>query len=281
MRYRFIAVEKANYPITVLCRVLRVSRSGFYDWCHRTPDAERVALLGRVRRIHERKRRSYGSRSMATALTREGVTTGRDKARRLMREAGVECKQRRRFKATTDSAHDLSVAPNRLQRRFDVERPNRVWVADITAIWAVTHWLYLAAVLDLFDRQLVGWAVAGHMRGTLVSSALAMAVGRRRPGPGLLHHSDRGCQYAAAGYRRELDRQRMVASMSRKGDCWDNAVMERFFGSLKSEWLDGQVHRTADEVRRDVIDYIEIEYNGDRSHSTLGMRTPREMGAVA
>ncbi len=261
--------------------MLKVSRSGFYDWRGRSPGPERVALIGRVRRIHKRKRRAYGSRNMATALTREGVATGRDKARRLMREAGVECRQRRRFKATTDSAHDLSVAPNRLQRRFDVDRPNRVWVADITAIWAVTHWLYLAAVLDLFDRQLVGWAVAGHMRGTLVRSALAMAVGRRRPGPGLLHHSDRGCQYAAADYRRELDRHRMVASMSRKGDCWDNAVMERFFGSLKSEWLNGQAHRCADEVRRDVIDYIEIEYNGDRPHSTLGMRTPREMVAVA
>lgn len=274
-------MEKANYPVTVLCRVLRVSRSGFYDWCRRAPAPGRVALIGRVRRIHQRKRRSYGSRRMAVALTREGIPTGRDKARRLMHEARIECRQRRRFRVTTDSAHEDPVAPNRLRRRFDVPRPNRVWVADITAIWAVNQWLYLAAVLDLFDRQIVGWALAGHMRGALVRSALQMAVGRRQPAPGLMHHSDQGCQYAGADYRQLLRQYGMVASMSRRGDCWDNAVMERFFGSLKSEWLDGQAYTTAAGVRRDVIDYIEIEYNSDRPHSTLGMRTPREMGAVA
>lgn len=265
----------------MLCRVLGVSRSGFYDWCRRAPDPGRVALIGRVRRIHRHKRRSYGSRRMAVALTREGERTGRDKARRLMREARIECRQRRRFRVTTDSDHDAPVAPNRLQRRFTVGRPNRVWVADITAIWGVNDWLYLAAVLDLFDRQVVGWALAGHMRGALVRSALEMAVGRRRPPSGLLHHSDQGCQYAAADYRQLLRQQGMVASMSRRGDCWDNAVMERFFGSLKSEWLHGQAYTTATEVRRDVIDYIEIEYNSDRPHSTLGMQTPREMGAAA
>lgn len=157
-----------------------------------------------------------------------------------MREAGVECRQRRRWRCTTDSNHGRTVAPNRLQLEFRVAEPNRVWVADLTAIWALQGWLYLAAVLDLHDRQLIGWAMAGHMRTELALEALNMAMGRRRPPRGLIHHSDRGSQYAAGEYRARLDEHDLLASMSRKGDCWDNAVMERFFGSLKSEWTNSQ-----------------------------------------
>jgi len=193
-----------------------------------------------------------------------------------MRAAGVECRQRRRWRCTTDSNHGQPVAPNLLQRQFEVPEPNRTWVADITAIWTLEGWLYLAGVLDLHDRQLVGWAMAGHMRTELVLEALDMALGRRRPGPGLIHHSDQGSQYAARVYRKRLNEHHALPSMSRRGDCWDNAVMERFFGSLKSEWTSTQRYATRAEARRDVIEYIEMHYNADRLHSTLGYITPRE-----
>lgn len=275
-------MEKASYPITVLCRVMQVSRSGFYDWCRRDGcDLERQRLIERVRAIHRHKRGSYGSRRMARALQREGCPVGRYQARSLMREAGVECRQRRRWRSTTDSNHGRAVAPNRLQRQFQVAAPNRVWVADLTAIWTLEGWLYLAAVLDLHDRQLIGWAMAGHMRMELAVSALEMALGRRRPPPGLIHHSDRGSQYAAGEYREKLAQHSLLASMSRKGDCWDNAVMERFFGSLKSEWTSAQHYTTRAQARRDVIDYIEMHYNSDRLHSTLGYITPRERELAA
>jgi len=220
---------------------------------------------------------------MALALQREGFQVGRYRARSLMREAGVECRQRRRYRSTTDSRHGCPVAPNLLDRQFEVDEPNRAWCADITAIWTLEGWLYLAAVIDLHDRQVVGWAMAAHMRTELVTQALTMAVGRRRPAPGLLHHSDQGSQYASHEYRRALEAQEMIASMSRKGNCWDNAVIERFFGSLKTEWTDDRRYLTVEQARRDVIHYIELEYNSDRFHSTLGNLTPRqmEMGAAA
>ena len=226
--------------MAVLCRVMQVSRSGFYGWRRRGPDDQRRALLHEVREIHRRKRGSYGSRRMARELRRRGYDVGRYQARSLMQEAGVAARQRRRWRHTTDSEHSLPVAPNLLSRQFMVAEPNRVWVADITAIWTLEGWLYLAAVLDLHDRQLVGWAMADHMRTPLVLDALEMAVGRRQPERGLLHHSDRGSQYASHEYRGTLVRHGFQASMSRKGNCWDNAVMERFFGSLKSEWLADQ-----------------------------------------
>lgn len=260
-----------------LCRVMAVSHSGFYDWRRREPEAHRVYLIERVKAIHRRKRGYCGSRQMALALQREGHRVGRCQARALMREAGTRCRQRRRFRATTDSAHSEPIAPNRLGRQFTVAHPNQVWVADITAIWTLAGWLYLAAVMDLHDRQIVGWAMAGHMRASLAHEALNMAIGRRRPQPGLMHHSDRGVQYAAQSYRQLLSAHGFVASMSRKGNCWDNAVMERFFGSLKSEWTDGQRYLTREQARRDVIEYIEMEYNSCRGHSSLADRTPREV----
>lgn len=198
-----------------------------------------------------------------------------------MRAAGVECRQRRRWRCTTDSNHSPAVAANRLQRQFQVSLPNRVWVADLTAIWTLEGWLYLAAVLDLHDRQLVGWAMAGHMRTELALEALEMALGRRRPPQGLIHHSDRGSQYTASAYRDKLDQQGLSASMSRKGNCWDNAVMERFFGSLKSEWTSTRRYTTREQARHDIIEYIEMHYNSHRLHSTLGYIPPREQKPVA
>lgn len=174
-----------------------------------------------------------------------------------------------------------AIAPDRVQRQFQVAEPDRVWVADITAVWTLEGWLYLAAVLDLFDRRVVGWALAEHMRTELPLSALAMALGRRQPSDGLIHHSDRGSQYAAQRYRETLEHHGLLASMSRKGNCWDNAVMVRFFGSLKSErsaarWLSGQRYLTQQQAREDIVYYIETEYNSNRLHSTLGYLTPQE-----
>jgi len=260
---------------------MQVSRSGFYAWRCRSPDDHHQALLHEVREIHCQKRGSYGSRRMARELRRRGYNVGRYQARSLMQEAGVEARQRRRWRHTTDSEHRLPVAPNLLNRQFMVADPNQVWVADITAIWTLEGWLYLAAVLDLHDRQLVGWAMADHMRTQLVLDALEMAVGRRQPERGLLHHSDRGSQYASHEYRGTLVRHGFQTSMSRKGNCWDNAVMEHFFGSLKSEWLADQRYASRQAARRDVIDYIEMEYNSCRLHSTLGYQTPREIELAA
>lgn len=267
--------------MALLCRVMQVSRSGFYDWRRRGPDDHRQALHREVRETHRRKRGSYGSRRIAKELQRRGYEVGRYQARSLMREAGVEAKQRCRWRHTTDSEHSLPVAPSLLNRQFLVSESNRAWVADITAIWTLEGWLYLAAVLDLHDRQLVGWAMAGHMHTQLVLDALEMAVGRRQPKSGLIHHSDRGSQYASHDYRSTLDRHGFQTSMSRKGNCWDNAVMERFFSSLKSEWLADQRYGARQAVRRDVIEYIEMEYNSCRLHSTLGYRTPRDIELAA
>lgn len=262
--------------MTELCRVLAVSRSGYYAWRQREPDPVRQDKLARVKAIGQRKRGSYGSRRMAKALQREGLRVGRYQARGLMREAGVVCRQRRRWRATTDSRHGEAIAPDRVQRQFQVAEPDRVWVADITAVWTLEGWLYLAAVLDLFDRRVVGWALADHLRTELPLSALAMALGRRQPPEGVIHHSDRGSQYAAQRYRETLEHHGLLASMSRKGNCWDNAVMERFFGSLKSEWLSGQRYLTRRQAREDIVYYIEMEYNSNRLHSTLGYLTPQE-----
>lgn len=264
-----------------MCRVMGVSRSGFYAWRHRRPDERRQLLRQEIRDIHDQKRGSYGSRRMAKALQRRGYIVGRHQARSLMQEANVTCRQRRRHRHTTDSDHGLPVAPNLLMRQFTVPEPNQAWVADITAIWTLEGWLYLAAVLDLYDRQVIGWAMADHMKASLTLDALEMAVGRQRPGKGLIHHSDRGSQYASRAYRERLDQNGFQASMSRKGNCWDNAVMERFFGSLKSEWLDGQRYWTRQAARRDVVIYIEMEYNSCRLHSTLGYQAPREIKKMA
>lgn len=277
--------EKANHSVALMARVLGVSRSGFYDWCRRGSyrNIERECRIDAVKALHRAKRGSLGSRRMATRLQRQGYSVGRYQARSLMRDAGVVCRQRRRFRATTDSNHRYPVAPNRLARDFDVVTPNTVWCADITAIWTHAGWLYLAAVLDLCDRQVVGWAIADHMRTQLTLDALDMALGRRRPRPGLLHHSDRGSQYAAGNYQARLRLHKIVPSMSRKGNCWDNAVMERFFGTLKSEWADSQRYISHAQAEHDIIRFIEIEYNSDRDHSTLGYQTPREteLAAVA
>ena len=256
---------------------MKVARSGYYFF-KAGPLAARgnhdTRLIVEVRALHKQSKGSYGSRRISKALKIKGHNAGRYKARTLMKKAGVKCRQRRRFRVATDSKHSMPIAGNKLGRKFTVSIPNRVWAADITYLWTQEGWLYLAAIIDLFSRRVVGWSMADHMRDELVMRALNMAVKVRRPNKGLLHHSDRGVQYASANYQDLLDKSGLTVSMSRKGNCWDNAVMERFFGSLKTERTDGENYKSHAQARADVIDYIENFYNKERLHSTLNYLSP-------
>jgi transposase InsO family protein len=266
------------YPVTVLCRVMRVSRSGFYDYLKRFKlgpdnDPDEEGLKSRVRQIFNQSKGSYGSRRISKQLKNEGHAVGRFKARRLMRYLGLKAKAPRRYKVTTNSRHGFQVAPNVLNRQFDVPAPNKAWTADISYVWTLEGWLYLAIVMDLYSRQIVGWAMNKRMKAQLTLDALAMAYWRRKPPQGLVHHSDRGSQYACSDYRKRLNQYGMTASMSRKGNCWDNAPTERFFGSLKTERLRLCRFATRKAARIEVVDYISY-YNALRLHSTLGYVSP-------
>lgn len=278
MRYDFIRQERKAYPVTILCKVMEVSRNSFYDYIHRIQapdDPEETALKGRILAIFKAHRSQYGSRRIVKQLKDEGHQIGRYKVQRLMRELGLKAKSPKRYKVTTDSRHSFPVAPNLLNRKFDVDTPNRVWTTDITYVWTFEGWLYLAVVLDLYSRQVVGWSMDKRMKKQLALDALAMAYWRRKPLPGLLHHSDRGSQYACHEYRKRLEQYGMVASMSRKGNCWDNAPTERFFRSLKSERLSGYRFVTRRSAEIQILDYISY-YNSIRLHSTIGYKTPFE-----
>ena len=283
MRYAFIQRERPRYPLTVLCQVLQVSRSGYYVFLKKAPTASDHAVLAQVRRLHLASRRSYGQRRLCRALRAEGMLVGRWRTRTLMQRAGVSVKgQRPWVPRTTESAHALAVAPNHLNRQFIVTAPNRVWGSDMTYLPTQDGWLYLAVVVDLFSRKIVGWALASTMEASLVVTALTMAIGRRHPPPGLLHHSDRGSQYASEAYQALLQRHQMVGSMSRRGNCWDNAVVERVFRSVKHEGLDETAKaQPAATVKATVIDYMEMFYNSHRFHATLGYLSPNVFEAQA
>ena len=276
--------EKANYPVTLMCRVLGVSRSGLYAWSRRGPSTRRAAdarLCQQVRRIHADSRTTYGSPRVHRALRREGVRVGRKRVERLMRESGLRGRIRRRFRRTTDSNHHLPVAPNVLNREFAVDAPDRVWAGDITYIRTGNGWGYLAVILDLHSRMVVGWALADHMRTELVDAALTCALGKREPSANLLHHTDRGSQYASRDYRNRLEALGISVSMSRRGDCYDNAVVESFFGSLKQELVHHASWTGLADARSAIHDYIEVFYNRQRLHSSLGYRTPAEVDQAA
>lgn len=265
--------------MTLLCQVMGVSRSGFYAYLKHDDQPKSkygLALLATVKEIFESTQGSYGSRRMSRALRESGYNIGRYQARSLMRQCGLQVRLTRRFKVTTKSHHHYPVAPNLLDRHFDVATPDKVWGTDVTYLWTQEGWLYLAVVIDLFSRKVVGWSIDPRMKTDLVINALTMAVWRRQPAKGLLHHSDRGSQYASYRYQDELKKHGMISSMSRKGDCWDNAVVERFFRSLKTERTNHRIYLTREAARRDVIDYIEMFYNSQRLHSYLGYRSPNE-----
>ena len=279
MRFDFIRQQRKAYPVTVLCHVMAVSRSGFYQYVRSDPkmiSKEQFALEAAAQELFKKSKKSYGTRRMSNGLRKQGFNVGRYQASSLMRRLELHIKSRKRFKVTTDSKHDLPIAPNLLNREFQVDVPDRAWASDISYIWTCQGWLYLAVVLDLFSRKVVGWSLQATMAADLVTEALAMAVGRRCPSPGLLHHSDRGSQYASADYRKELEKFKMIASMSRKGNCWDNAVVERFFRSLKTELTDHYLYSTRDDARRDIIEYIEMFYNSERLHSFNDYFSPND-----
>jgi putative transposase len=277
VRYVFIHEHQKAYPINLLCQVMEVSRSSFYRF-YKTPldkeGKEEARLVVEVKALHKQSNGSYGTRRIAKGLQTQGFKVGRYRARKLMCKANVECKQRRSYKVTTRSNPSLPVAENALNRAFKREVINQVWVADITYLWTQEGWLYVAAVLDLYSRRIVGWALAKHMKEELVHDALWMALKRRSPGLDLMHHSDRGSQYASKDYQQLLRSKGIKVSMSRKGNCWDNAVMERFFGSLKSERTESKNYLTREEAKEDVINYIEMFYNSTRLHSALGYMSP-------
>lgn len=279
MRCRFIWRARREYPVSLLCRVLGVSRSGYYAWCRRPVSRRAQAnrrLLVAIRVAHAASRGTYGSPRIHAELCAQGEPCGRHRVARLMRQHGIRAKQARRFRVTTDSAHGRPVAPNLLARRFDAPGINRRWVTDLTYIPTHEGWLYVAVVLDLYSRRVVGWAMQPRMSQELVLAALRMAVEQRRPPEGLVHHSDQGGQYAGPAYQAWLARHGIRPSMSRRGDCWDNAVAESFFKTLKTELVYHRTYRTRAEASADLFDYIERFYNRRRRHSYLGYRSPAD-----
>lgn len=283
MRYQFIKESKSEWPVRVLCSTLKVSPSGFYEWRGRPTSAraqEDEALSVAIKAIHQESRETYGSPRIHVQLKRQGVHCGKNRVTRLMATAGIAAKTKRKFKATTDSKHRYPVAENVLNRQFTVKGPNEVWLVDITYIWTREGWLYLAAVLDLYSRRIVGWALERRMTKEFACRALEMALNRRRPGRGLIHHSDRGSQYASGAYQELLASRGIIASMSRKGDCWDNAPMESFFHTLKVELVHHRDYKTREEARGDIIEYMEMFYNCQRRHSSLDYATPMEYERV-
>ena len=279
MRFRFIEAEKADYPIRLLCRCLAVSRSGFYAWQKRPISARArhdARLKVEIAASHSASRRTYGSPRIERDLRQEGHCVSRKRVARLMRELGVEGRRKRRFRATTDSKHRFPVAPNILMRDFDVDAPNIAWVTDITYIATLEGWLYLAVILDLFSRRVVGYAMSERIDRALVLDALREALVHRTGVCDLVHHSDRGSQYASHDYRGVLDQAKITCSMSRRGDCWDNAVAESFFGTLKVELLYELPLQTRSATRAAVADYIETFYNVHRRHSSLDYQSPVE-----
>lgn len=278
MKFACIARHHGEYPVRLMCRVLQVSPAGFYVWRTRGPSARAAAddrLLVHVRTFYQRSDGTYGAPRILDDLRDEGLRVGQKRVARLMRHDGLVGRARPRGKVrTTNSQHAYGIAPNLLNRQFDVSEVNRVWVSDITFVPTRQGWLYLATVLDLASRRCIGWAMREMADADLALSALRMALGARNPPPGLLHHSDRGIQYACDDYRTLLAAHEIVASMSNKGDCWDNAVAESFFATLELELIIKRDWRTRDDARRAIFKYIEAWYNRQRRHSTLGNISP-------
>jgi putative transposase len=278
MKYAWIDAHRKAFELVELCEALAVSTSGYRAWKlggkanrKRLTDAQMLAL---IQAIHAELKGAYGSPRMVRELRSRGFPAGKQRVERLMRENGIRARHKRRFKATTDSKHALPVAPNLLDRNFAPTAPNQAWSADLTYIGTDEGWLYLAVVLDLFNREIVGWSIKPRMTADIVIDALTMAWFRRKPAPGLVHHSDRGSQYASHAFQARLKEYGMVCSMSRKGNCWDNAPTESFFNSLKNERVHGTRYATRAIAEADLFDYIEPFYNRKRCHSTLGYTSP-------
>jgi putative transposase len=282
MRYCAIQEHDRRYPIRLMCRALAVSPAGYYAWRSR-PESHRAVsartLLSAIRVIHQESRETYGSPSIWDALLKQGHGVGEHRVARLMRQHGIRAKTVKKWRATTQSQHRFPVAANTLNRQFTVEYPNRVWAGDLTYIWTAEGWLYLAVLLDLYSRAVIGWAMGVRLTVDLAERALTMALANRTPTAGLLHHSDRGSQYAATSYQQLLATHGITTSMSRTGNCWDNACVESFFGTLKRELVYHRHYATREDATQDIFEYIEVFYNRKRRHSTLGYDSPAEYEA--
>ena len=284
MRYAFIKENSINHGVRRLCQTLRVSSSGYYDWFDR-PVSNRFKsnqrLLNEIRRVHEVSRQAYGCLKTWKTLNAEGITCGKHRVARLRRLNGIEARRRKRFKVITRSRNMQWVAPNLLNRRFQTDRPNKVWVGDVTFIATRAGWLYLAILLDLYSRKIIGWSMSNQIDKYLVLDALKMALTRRNPDSEVLHHTDQGTIYASDEYVKKLSDNRFLRSMSRKADCYDNAVAESFFSTLKNELAYGHGFESRDQARSAIFDYIEIFYNRQRIHQSLNYLTPERVEMLA
>ena len=283
MKFAFVSAEKVAFPVSTLCRLLAVSQSGYYAALGRprSPHARRDEdLVKKVAEAHLASRRRYGSPRVHAELKASGERVARKRVARIMREEHLVARSRRRFRTTTDSKHTFPIAPNLLARDFTAKGPDEAWVTDITFLWTAQGWLYLAAIIDLFSRRVVGWATSQNVDRHLALAALDQALTRRRPNAGLVHHSDRGSTYASGDYRRALKARGIECSMSRKGDCWDNAVAESFFASLKREMdgIDDLESRAAATIS--IGQYIDGFYNLQRRHSTINYTSPIEFELI-
>jgi len=278
VKYSFIAQHKKAWPVDVICRLLGVTRNGFYNYQkhYKPQDPLHNEMLYWVKKVAESSNYSYGSRRMQKALNALGYPIGRNKAKKLMVEAGVKARYRKKYKVTTNSNHKQPVFENILNRQFVVEKANQAYAGDITYIWTQEGWLYLAVVIDLFSRKVVGWSMSSRMKASLACDAMQMALWQRRPNAGLVTHSDRGVQYASKAYRALLKAHGCTGSMSRKGNCWDNAVSESFFGRLKQERVQWRNYQTRLEAQQDILNYITMFYNSHRLHSFLGYKSPNQ-----
>jgi putative transposase len=283
VKYGFIEWQQEQFAVAALCRVLRVSRSGFYAWQTRPESARRVRdrqLLPAIERVHAAAHETYGARKTWVALNQAGIACGKHRVARLRREAGIEAKRQRRFRVMSEHHHTAAPAPNLVQRAFAVRAPNVTWVGDTTVVRTRAGWLHVAALLELYARRVVGWAMAARQDVALVLTALRMALWQRRPPAGLIHHTDQGGIYAASEYRTLLLQHDVVPSMSGKGNCFDNAVAESFFSTLKNDLTHHRSFATHEEARAAIFDFIEVFYNRQRLHQTLGDRTPVEVEAL-
>ena len=275
MKYAFIKQNRAEYSIEIMCRVLEVSRSGYYDWDRRERERRQKELLSEITKAHKQSRETYGSPRILRVLKSKGKNVNHKTVESLMKKNNIRAKTKRKFKQTTDSKHKLPVAPNLLDREFSPKKPNLVWVTDITYCTTEEGWMYLCTYIDLFSRKVVGWSMSSRMTADLVIDAFRMGVLRQKRAP-LMVHSDRGSQYASGAFRKELAKSRCMRSMSKKGDCWDNAVAESFFGTLKTELVQHEKYKTREEARLSIFDYIETFYNRKRLHSHLNYLPPEE-----
>lgn len=275
------ALEK-QYPLELMCEVFEVSRSGYQDWKRRgrsEREVRELRLLRAIEDVYKAGRGTYGSPRIYDQLKGMGHKVSKAKVERLMRQHGIRAKTKRKFRVTTDSKHNLPVAPNLLERNFSPERPNQIWASDITYVWTKEGWLFLCVVIDLYSRQVVGWKLDKQMTRDLVLAALRQAYFRRHPGTGLIFHSDRGSQYCSNDFRAQLKTYQMLQSQSRRANCWDNACVESFFHTLKTESIYHETFETRDQAERVIFEWVEAFYNRQRKHSTLGYLSPVEFEA--